>query len=478
MTILVTGANGIVGRPLVKLLLSRGHKVIGLCRHPDRSVNVSGLQWLEGDVSKQRLGQSEENWQNLCREVNTIFHLAARTDFKGQSIEEYRPTNIDGVRHIKELAMAAEAWLHHVSTAFVCGKWLGEFSESQLEEGQAFHNSYEESKYLGELLLRQEPGPQYTIYRPAIILERQPTSASPSVFGPFAFIDAVFRLCLGAVKKGGELQTIRVQGNPKAHLPLVFDDEVAQTLAILAERHAVHGATFHLTPAKPLPNRILEQVFNQAFSRKAAVWVDREILQKEISTLEIILAKKTKSYSPYLDLQVTFTRSNLEKALGSDILPAIDEEALFSSFALFLAAKKELETVVTYNEQFHLHYYFSSFLGRYLGRRLIRNLASLSACLQIEIKEYTTWTITIENGVLTKITEGSSGDFGYITDGPTFLQVASGRISPQQGFFQGGIQLVAKPKEALRTAAALEEFFQHYPYVGAVNTITERQPDA
>ena len=156
MTILVTGASGIVGRPLVNLLLDQGHKVIGLCRHPDLSTNSSRLQWLEGDVSKPHLGQSEDGWRNLCEEVTAIFHLAARTDFKGQSVEDYRQINIDGVRHVKELAMAADAWLHHVSTAFICGEWSENFNEDQLQEGQSFHNSYENSKYLGELLLRQE----------------------------------------------------------------------------------------------------------------------------------------------------------------------------------------------------------------------------------------------------------------------------------------------------------------------------------
>ena len=464
MTVLVTGGSGIVGRPLIDHLLARGHRVIGLCRNP-KDTNTPQLCWLTGDVSKPRLGQNDKEWQRLCEEVGTIFHLAARTDFKGKSLQDYSPVNIEGVRHIKELAPASKAWLHHVSTAFVCGDWDGEFREDQLEEGQSFHNYYEESKYMGERVLREEPTPQYTVYRPSIILERKPTAASISVFGPFVFLDGVFRLCLGTIKRKSQLETIRVQGNPEAHLPFVFDDEVTRSLVELAENSAVHGKTYNLIPSVSLSNQILEQVFNQAFSRQAVAWVDAaEFEKKSPTTAERILSKKTKMYTPYLNLSTVFARNNLEDSLGSAILPAIREEDLLSAFSIFLSTKKELEMVVSHDEEFHLDYHFKYFLGQHTGKPLIKNLASLSACLQVEIKGYATWTITIEKGILTRVEKGSFGNFGYTTDGSTFLQVASGTMSPQQGFFQGAIQLVANPKEALRTATALEEFFREYPY--------------
>jgi len=464
MTIMVTGGSGIVGRPLINHLLARGHEVIGLCRNPE-NVNTAHLRWIKGDVSSPRLGLSNSEWQQLCEEVNSIFHLAARTDFKGKSLHDYSPTNIDGVRHIKELALAGNAWLHHVSTAFVCGDWSGEFREDQLKESQSFHNYYEESKYRGECILREEPTPQYTIYRPSIILERKPTAASSSVFGPFVFLDGVFRLCLGSIKNNNTLETIRVEGNPNAHLPFVFDDEVSLALADLAENSAVHGKIFNLVSAAPLVNNTLAEVFNQAFSREAVVWVDAaSVKEHPLNRAEKILSRKTKMYAPYLNLCTTFARKNLEDALGKEVLPAINEGDLLAAFSVFLSTKKELDKVVSHDEAFHLEHYFSNFLEKHTGKPLIKNLASLSACLHVKIKGYNTWTITIENGILTKVEKGSFGNFGYTTDGKTFLQVASGKMSPQQGFFQGAIQLVTNPKEALRTATALEEFFREYPY--------------
>jgi nucleoside-diphosphate-sugar epimerase len=464
VSILVTGGSGIVGRPLIQHLLSQGHTVIGLCRHPE-GADTPQLRWLKADVSRPRFGQTEDEWQELCEEVDTIFHLAARTDFKGKTLADYSPVNIDGVRHVKELALAANAWLHHVSTAFVCGDWIGAFSEDQLDEGQSFHNYYEQSKCLGEAALREEPTPRYTVYRPSIILERHPTAASTSVFGPFVFLDGVFRLCLETVKREVNMKCIRVEGNAHAHLPFVFDDEVATALVQIAQNNSVHGKTYHLVPKTPLANHVLAQVFNQAFSRQAVVWVDSADFHKEsLTTAEKILAKKTKMYAPYLNLETSFARNNTEAALGKKVLPAIGEEALLAAFSKFLATKKELKKVVSYDERFHLDTYFTHFLARYMGKPLIKNLASLSACFHIEIKAYGTWLITIENGILIKVEEGACGDFGYTTDGGTFLKIASGKMSPQRGFFQGAIQLVDNPKEALRTATALEEFFNKYPY--------------
>ncbi len=464
MSILVTGASGILGKPLVKELLNRRQSIIGLCRTPP-TWTEPGLRWLTGDVSKPHLGLSDNDWQMLTCEVLEIFHLAARTDFKGRSLDDYRAINIDGVSHIKELAITSGAWLHHVSTAFVCGDWTGEFREDQLQEGQAFHNFYEESKFLGECTLRTGPTPKFTVYRPAIILERTPTARSQSVFGPFVFLDGVFRICLGVIKRGNVADTLYVEGNPESHLPFVFDDEVARLLVDLAGQKPDHNTTFHLTPQTPFPNHLLEKIFNQAFGRKAVRMGNDS---KPTSTAERILAKKTAKYRPYMNLATTFARTNVDARFQAS-LPAIDETSLLTAFSLFLATKKDLGRVVNHDDAFHLEQYFNHFLGQHIGQPLIKNLSSLSACLHIRISGHKTWTITIDKGVLSRVAEGELGTFGYKTDASTFLQVASGTLSPQQGFFKGAIQLTGNPKEALRTATALEEFFREYPYIQPEN---------
>ncbi|RUM36080.1 MAG: hypothetical protein DSY50_03150 [Desulfobulbus sp.] len=186
-TLLITGGTGILGKHLVTRFLANGHRVTILCRNPKPDLFPTSNQprWLQGDVSLARLGLEQKSYQSLVKTTDTVFHLAARTDFKGKNLEAYTPVNINGVRTIYSFAAKANAPLHHVSTAFVCGRQQGTLSEQMLDRGQKFRNFYEESKFRGECFLRKQQAATalpITIYRPSIILERQPDRNSGGNF--------------------------------------------------------------------------------------------------------------------------------------------------------------------------------------------------------------------------------------------------------------------------------------------------------
>ncbi|MGV1099767.1 SCP2 sterol-binding domain-containing protein [Thiovibrio sp. JS02] len=112
-----------------------------------------------------------------------------------------------------------------------------------------------------------------------------------------------------------------------------------------------------------------------------------------------------------------------------------------------------------------VHAFFNEYLPAFLGKRLIPNLASLSAVFWIAVKERGSWSLTIEGGILSGVRpESAAGDFGYRTDSETFLAVARAQLSPQKSFFTGRTKISGNFKEALRTATALEEFFRLYPF--------------
>lgn len=112
-----------------------------------------------------------------------------------------------------------------------------------------------------------------------------------------------------------------------------------------------------------------------------------------------------------------------------------------------------------------IQHYFNQYLPGFLGQPLIKNLLSLSAGFWIEIVGQGCWSLTIDKGILTGVTEGAQiGDFGFRADSETFLAVAGNRLSPQKSFFTGKTKISGNFYEALRTATALEEFFQRYPY--------------
>ncbi|PLX47975.1 MAG: hypothetical protein C0613_12545 [Desulfobulbaceae bacterium] len=473
-TVLVTGGTGIVGKPLVEGLLAQGKRVVVLSRQQlpcDLPAVPGRLSYLQGDVSMTRLGLDPQVYAELCAELTAIFHLAARTDFKGGSVADYAAVNIHGVKKVHALACQAGAHLHHVSTAFVCGTHDAMFGEDDLECGQDFRNGYEQSKFLAERFLHEQMARgqgRVTIYRPSIILERHPAAASVNTFGPFIFLDAVFRILLTAKMQDARELPLRLRGGRDCQLPFIFDNDVAAALlAIAASAHCL-GRTYHLVCKNPCPNFLLEDVFNQAFGRKVAALVaDDAFRQLPASQSERILARKTATYASYLDLAVSFARSNSEAVLGVDFCTEVTDEELLGAFSRFLVCKDENRDggPIEERKRQDIDKYFTEFLPTIIGQQLIANLASLSCTFWLEVSGLPRRTLVIIDGCLQAITAGGESSFGYQVRPDIFLQVVSGCLSPQRAFFDGKITMAGNTMEALRTASALEEFFRYRPYL-------------
>ena len=470
-SILITGATGLVGSALTRILQAQGHCPVLLARHPLTADRAAGLGidpagFVVGDVSKPCLGLHSDTYTKLADQIDTIFHLAAKVDFKGRTVEAYRDVNVDGTCNVLQLARDSGADLHYTSTAFICGTG-NSFMEDQFDIGQQFHNCYEESKFLAEKEVRSfvaESGGRANIYRLAIILGRDAAVSRSNVFGPFFFMEAVFRMLL-AGRKQQQMQPLRILGNPRGHLPMLFADQTAEALALLANKKA-SGRTYHLVPQKPLMNSTLERLFNLSFGREVVQWASKEnFARKPAGREERILSKKIAAYADYLDLHVEFGRDRLETALGSAALPCPDEEEFLEAFARFLAAKQKktpLPSPVRYDQ---ISEYFETFLPRFMGRRMLENLVSLNADFWIEIEGNTTWSLQIRQGRLESITRDThNGSFGYRTDMKNYLRIVRAEISPQEGFFRGAVKMDGSQIEALRTASALEEFFKSFPY--------------
>src|SRR6185312_6951808 len=88
-------------------------------------------------------------------DVDAVLHGAASTAF-GLPLAEARRTNVEATRNVLELASAVPGLtkLGYISTAFVAGRRTGRILESELQHDAGFVNSYEQSKYEAELLVR------------------------------------------------------------------------------------------------------------------------------------------------------------------------------------------------------------------------------------------------------------------------------------------------------------------------------------
>ena len=91
--IVITGANGYIGKRLTNKILEKGHCVIGVVRQLHASNSPCYTQFLVEDISKFN------KWSDLLQDCDCIIHLAARThilnDITKSPIDEFRKVNRD-----------------------------------------------------------------------------------------------------------------------------------------------------------------------------------------------------------------------------------------------------------------------------------------------------------------------------------------------------------------------------------------------
>ena len=119
----VTGATGFIGRNLVELLLEREGTIYVLVREGSQGrlaelrnrwgVDESRVVGIVGDLSQHRLGVSDADLERLNGEVDHLFHLAAIYDMSADA-ESQRVANVEGTRHMVQLAEAVQAGRVHM----------------------------------------------------------------------------------------------------------------------------------------------------------------------------------------------------------------------------------------------------------------------------------------------------------------------------------------------------------------------------
>jgi dihydroflavonol-4-reductase len=117
MTILVTGATGLLGNNVVRALLHRGETVRVLVRQTGELPPLAGL------TVERKLGdvRDAESVRRACQGVSAVIHAAALVHIGWSRLREQRSINLDGTRNVAAAALAANARLVHVSTVNTLG---------------------------------------------------------------------------------------------------------------------------------------------------------------------------------------------------------------------------------------------------------------------------------------------------------------------------------------------------------------------
>ncbi len=237
--VLVTGANGFVGKALCANLLGAGHEAWGLVRSPGSCIPgvrewvLSGPDFCGVDVA----------WPRDVR-FDTVLHLAARVhmmrDAATDPLAAYRATNVEGMLRL------ARAAAHAGVRRFVflsSVKALGEIEPSRPwreDDAPVPVDPYGRSKLEAERALQifcESPdsgGMQWVILRP------------PLVYGPG--VRANFLRLMQAIDRGIPLPV----GRAIAPRSLVYLDNLADALGHCAFDARAAGNVFHVTDGEDL----------------------------------------------------------------------------------------------------------------------------------------------------------------------------------------------------------------------------------
>ncbi|WP_457972333.1 NAD-dependent epimerase/dehydratase family protein [Arthrobacter sp. D1-17] len=163
MRVLVTGASGLLGGEVARLLVRQGHDVTTFQRRPS---GVDGATDFRGSLTdNERLGQAVEGAEG-------IIHLAAKVSFTGRTAE-FDEVNVKGTRRLLDRARATGVRdVVYVSSPSVAnsGAAIAGLGAEPADPERA-HGDYSRTKAQAELLALAADAPEFRVaaVRPHIV---------------------------------------------------------------------------------------------------------------------------------------------------------------------------------------------------------------------------------------------------------------------------------------------------------------------
>lgn len=262
-TIFLTGATGLVGSYLLKIFLQKHHRVYALARSRDDKTAqervlkrlafwgsraaLGNLVILEGDITKARLGLDAPIFRGLTKEIEEIYHCAAIVNLKWP-LAKVRKVNVGGTKKVLDFAIACHknarlVKVNHISTAYIYGNYKGSFSENDLDVGQKFNTTYEQSKFEAEAVVGayRKKGLWIDVFRPPIIVGHSQSGKILRFNNVYQFL----YLCNLGIFNSLPISGICVMLNAV--------DYVCEAIYLISSGTKKKNQNYHLFPEKPVP---------------------------------------------------------------------------------------------------------------------------------------------------------------------------------------------------------------------------------
>ena len=335
--VLLTGATGFVGMELLARYLERtDRRVYALVRGDDDQEVAARMERtlrclfgadhpyaervlaVRGDITRPRLGL-EGRVDGLAERVSEVVHGAASVSFDLR-LKDARAINVGGTRRMLEFAERCDARgglrrFSYISTAYVAGEHKGCFSEDDLDVGQRFRNTYEQSKFEAECLLaRSRERLPLTVLRPSIIVGERDSGWTAS-FNVLYWPLRVF--------SGGSY--VALPARRDAPVDVVPVDYVADAIFALSQSPEAEGATFHLSGG-PHASSVgeLVELASAFFARPAPRLIDPAVYRGVVHPLLVRATRderrrralaRSEAFFPYFAMQVSYDNRRSRVAL-------------------------------------------------------------------------------------------------------------------------------------------------------------------
>jgi thioester reductase-like protein len=322
LTLLVRSTTRETARERVDKLLARTFGQGEASRHGER-VDV-----VEGDISLRGAGMDVERATKLVPRIDHVIHCAATVRFD-LPLDVARRDNTEGTRNVLAFAerLPNLGRLDYIGTAFVAGDRRGVIKEDELDIGQRFSNSYEQTKMEAEKLVRAFAERRPTaIFRPSIVVGNSQTGETPSFQGFYQAVLFYRRLYARRL-------FVLLPADPNTPFDLVPVDYVVDALFALMHTTKSLGGCFHLTsgPGNTCTTDEYLKMLAEFTGVPQPPYVSKHVFQLVLKPLLVAyatmfrdsrkeVARKAEIYMPYFWSNLIFDKTNTNAVLnGSGI---------------------------------------------------------------------------------------------------------------------------------------------------------------
>jgi thioester reductase-like protein len=256
--VLLTGGTGFIGPFLIKSLLEQTNATIhvlvrstneqqgrerlraamesmGPCCDELMAMFEARVVPVSGDLSAPGLGLTQELWDQLAAEVDTIFHNGATVNYLF-NYDLMRDANVLGTNEVLRLAFEGRSKeFNYVSTTFIFG-WAVKsvlYETDGNKDMELLDFGYSQTKWVAEQVVfdAQRRGLSTRVFRPALV--------SPSVDGGGNNFDIAVRLVAFMVNHGIGVDTL----NQVSFVPA---DIVANNIVAISTSAGTANQTYHV----------------------------------------------------------------------------------------------------------------------------------------------------------------------------------------------------------------------------------------